>query len=199
MRLERPTHIQKTNRGSGWMSDFTEEIPSQIAAIINRLGDGRYSSTSIYPLPPDAAYDEDVYPTEWIQTTGIAPDRVTVEIKQRDPAGIHRLYTIGHPAAASETAETEIIYNGDNEYRVRSAEVLTATEAIALFQHYYDTNSVPAGWHLREQPEFSDAAVDEHLKAQEAEGGTTIAKGRAPVAKKTSSTAKRPRKSEAGG
>jgi hypothetical protein len=182
MRLDRPTHIQKTNRSSGWMSEFTEEIPDQIAAIINRLGDGRYSSTSIYPLPADAAYDEDVHPTEWIQTTGIAPDRLTVEIKQRDSAGVHRMYTVGHPHAAKENAETEIIYNGDNEYRVRPAEVLTAAEAIGLFQHYYDTHSVPTGWHLREQPEFSDTAVEQHLAAQAATGDESTAKGRAPVA-----------------
>ncbi|WP_109790271.1 hypothetical protein [Mycolicibacterium cosmeticum] len=74
---------------------------------------------------------------------------------------MHRLYTIGHPEAATETAETETIHNGDHEYRVGPAEVLTATEAIELFQHYYDTHTVPAGWHLREQPEFSDTADGE--------------------------------------
>ncbi|MEN4476137.1 hypothetical protein [Mycolicibacterium cosmeticum] len=166
------------------MSEFTEEIPGQLAAGINRLGDGEYTSYSIYPLPPDAGIYDDVYPTEWIQTTGIAPDRLTVEIKQRDAAGVHRLYTIGHPEAATETTETETIYNGDNEYHVRPAEVLTATEAIELFQHYYDTHSVPAGWHLREQPEFSDTAVEEHLKSQAAKGDETTARGRAPVADK---------------
>jgi hypothetical protein len=163
------------------MSDFTEEIPGQIAAIIKRLGDGRYTSTSIYPLPADAAYDEDVHPSEWIQTTGVAPDRLTVEIKQRDSTGVHRLYTIGHPEAAAETAETEIIYSGDNEYLVRPAEVLTAADAIELFQHYYDTHSVPAGWHLREQPEFADTSVEEHLKSQAAAGEEKTARGRAPV------------------
>ncbi|CDO09886.1 hypothetical protein [Mycolicibacterium cosmeticum] len=181
------------------MSEFTEEIPGQIAAIIKRLGDGRYTSTSIYPLPPDAAYDDDVHPTEWIQTTGIAPDRLTVEIKQRDAAGVHRLYTIGRPEAATETAETETIHNGDNEYRVRPAEVLTATEAIELFQHYYDTHTVPAGWHLREQPEFSDTAVEEHLKSQAAKGDETTARGRAPVADKGAKAPKaqqKPRTSE---
>jgi hypothetical protein len=59
------------------MSEFTEEIPGQIAAILNKLGDGRYTFISIYPLPPDAAYDETVYPDEWIQATGIAPSRLT--------------------------------------------------------------------------------------------------------------------------
>lgn len=198
MRLARPTHIQKTNRSSGWMSDFTEEIPGQIAAIINRLGDGRYTSMSIYPLPPDAAYDEDVHPTEWMQTTGIAPDRLTVEIKQHDSAGVHRLYTIGHPEAAAENADTEIIHNGDNEYRVRPAEVLTAAEAIGLFQHYYDTHGVPAGWHLRERPEFADTAVEEHVKAQAKTGDEASAKGRAPIGEKGSGAATRQTRSTPG-
>ncbi|MDX1875941.1 hypothetical protein SBI67_27810 [Mycolicibacterium sp. 120266] len=138
------------------MSDLPDEIPAQLAAGINRVGSRGYTLYSIYAVGPEVPYDEFPHPTEWIQTTGVAPDRLTVEIKQRDNTGVHRLYTIGHPEAATETAETETIHNGDNKYRVRPAEVLTATEAIALFQHYYDTHTVPAGWRLREQPEFAD-------------------------------------------
>ncbi|MHA7662684.1 hypothetical protein [Mycolicibacterium sp. HS_4_1] len=141
------------------MSEFPSEIPGQIAAIINRLGDGRYTHMSIYPLPVDAGIYDDVRPKEWIQATGVSPNRLTVEIKQRDAEGEHRLYTIGRPANVSVSAETESIQNGDNTYLVHLSEVLTATDAIALFQHYYDTHAVPEGWSLREQPEFSDSAV----------------------------------------
>jgi hypothetical protein len=190
------TFVLASNKAKMRMSEFPEEIPGQIAAGINRLGSRGYTLYTIYPIGPDVPYDEFPYPTEWIQTTGIAPDRLTVEIKKRDSAGVHRLYTIGRPEASAENAETEIIYNGDNEYRVRPAEVLTTTEAVELFQHYYDTHSVPAGWHLREQPEFSDTAVEGHSKSQAAEGGTTAAKGRAPIADKNTSAVKRPRKSE---
>lgn len=161
MKLNRPTHVQATNRSSGWMSDFTEEIPGQIAAIIKRLGDGRYTYMSIYPLPADAGIYDDVRPTEWMQTTGVAPDRLTVEIKQADATGVHRLYTIGRADSAEASAKTESIQNGDNTYLVRPTEVLTATDAIELFRHYYETHSVPAGWSLREQPEFSDTTVAE--------------------------------------
>lgn len=169
MKLDRPTHVQATNRSSGWMSDFPEEIPGQIAAIINRLGDGRYTYMSIYPLPADAGIYDDVHPTEWMQATGVAPDRLTVDIKQADDERVHRLYTIGRPGGASESAETEPIQNGDNTYLVRPYEVLTATDAIELFQHYYDTHSVLDGWSLREQPEFSDTTVADTL-ADEAAG-----------------------------
>ncbi|MFL0243131.1 hypothetical protein [Mycobacterium sp. SMC-17] len=143
------------------MSEFTEEIPVQIAAGINRLGDGEYTYYSIYPVGPEVPYDQFPYSDEWIQATGVAPDRLTVEIKQADANGVHHLYTIGRPGGAGESAETEPIQNGDNTYLVCPSEVLTATDAIELFQHYYDTHSVPAGWSLREQPEFSDTAVAE--------------------------------------
>ncbi|BDB43334.1 MULTISPECIES: hypothetical protein [Mycobacterium] len=158
MKLERPTHVRKSNRSSGWLSEFTEEIPGQIAAGINRLGDGEYTIYSIYPLPPDAAYDETIYPDEWVQTTGIAPDRLTVEIRRLDSDGFYRVYTIGHPTTETDSEATEPIRNGDNSYLVRPAEVLSATEAIDLFQHFYDHHGVPSGWELREQPEFTMAA-----------------------------------------
>jgi len=161
MRLEHATHILESNRAKMRMSEFTEEIPVQIAAGINRLGDGKYTYYSIYPVDPEVPYDEFPYSHEWIQATGIAPDRLTVEVKQRDAHGVHRLYTIGRPGGAGDSAETEPIENGDNTYLVRPSEVLTAVEAIALFQHYYDTHTVSEGWSLREQPEFSDTTVAE--------------------------------------
>ena len=183
MRLDRPTHVMATNRSSGWMSEFPEEIPGQIAAIINRLGDGRYTHMSIYPLPADVAYDETVHPTEWIQATGVSPDRLTVEIKEADSKSVHRLYTIGRSGGAGESAETEPIQNGDNTYMVRPSEVLTATDAIALFGHYYETHAVPAGWSLREQPEFSDTAVAEQQSNGAGTDSEKPSAGRAPVAK----------------
>ena len=172
------------------MTEFTEEVPGQITAGINRLGDGKYTYYSIFPLPPDAAYDETIHPTEWIQTTGIAPDRLTVEIKQADSKGVHRLYTIGRSGGAGESAETEPIQNGDNTYLVRPSEVLTATDAIELFQHYYETHAAPSGWTLREQPEFSDTVVANELAGGAAADEATPSAGRAPVAR---SEAKQPR------
>ena len=170
MRLEQATHILESNRAKARMSDFTEEIPGQIAAGINRLGDGKYTYYSIYPVGAEVPYDEFPYSHEWIQATGIAPDRLTVEIKQRDADGVHRLYTIGRPGDAGESAATEPIQNGDNTYLVRPSEVLTAADAIALFQHYYDNHSVPEGWNLREQPEFSDPAVADGLTDSASKG-----------------------------
>lgn len=163
MRLEQATHILESNRAKVRMSEFTEEIAVQIAAGINRLGDGEYTYYSIYPVAPDVPYDKLPYSHEWIQATGVAPDCLTVEIKQRDAHGEHRLYTIGRSDSAGESAATEPIQNGDNTYLVHPSEVLAATDAIALFQYYYETHTVLDGWRLREQPEFSDSAVADEL------------------------------------
>ena len=151
------TYVLTSNKAKMRMSEFPEEIPGQIAAGINRLGTRGYTFYSIYPIGSDVPYDEFPHPTEWIQTTGTAPDRLTVEIKQADTQSVHRLYTIGR-SAAGPTEASEPIQNGDNTYLVHPNEVLTATEAIELFQHYYDTHAVPTGWTLREQPEYSDTA-----------------------------------------
>jgi len=161
VKLEQATRILESNRARMRMSEFTEEIPSQIAAGVNRLGDGTYTYYSIYPVDRVVPYDEFPYSHEWMQATGVAPDRLTVEIKQADADGVHRLYTLGRPGGAGDSAQTEPIQNGDNTYLVLPAEVLTATDAIQIFQHYYETHSVPPGWSLREQPEFSDTTVAE--------------------------------------
>ena len=171
------------------MTEFTEEVPGQIAAGINRLGHGKYTYYTIFPLPADAEYDQTIHPTEWIQTTGTAPDRLTVEIKQADTQSVHRLYTIGRSAAGPSEA-SEPIQNGDNTYLVHPNEVLTATEAIELFQHYYDTHAVPTGWTLREQPEFSDTSVAEQQDSAAATGGANASAGRAPIATTDEANAK---------
>lgn len=183
MRLEKATHILASDGATMRMSIWTEEIPAQIAAGINSLGDGEDTFFSIYPVAPEVPYDEFPYPDEWIQATGVAPDRLTVEIKQADAKGVHRLYTIGRPGRAGELGETEPIQNGDNTYLVRPSEVLTASDAIALFRHYYETHAVLAGWSLREQPEFSDSAVANALADSATSVEATPSSARAGVAK----------------
>ncbi|MGV7990933.1 hypothetical protein PJP12_09135 [Mycobacterium kansasii] len=140
------------------MSDFTEEIAGQIAGGINRQGDGQHDFYCIYPLPAEAAYDEIPYPLEWMQTTGIAPERITVELRRLDADGFYRVFTLGHPSAADEAVLDEPIQSGDNTYWIRPSEVLTAPEAIGLFEHYYHHHAVPTEWHLRIQEEFTTAA-----------------------------------------
>ncbi|MHA7662685.1 hypothetical protein [Mycolicibacterium sp. HS_4_1] len=174
--------VLASNKAKMRMSEFPEEIPAQIAAGINRLGTRGYTYYSIHPIGPEVPYDEFPSPAEWIQTTGVAPDRLTVEIKQADAKGVHRLYTVGRPDGPGDSAETEPIQNGDNTYMVRPSEVLSAADAIELFQHYYETKAVPQGWSLREQPEFSDAAVAEQSYGAGADTERPSA-GRAPVAK----------------
>ncbi|MBN7386160.1 polymorphic toxin immunity protein [Mycobacterium phage prophi104-2] len=144
-----------------WMGAEPGKAHRQIEINVNSIGEDRDGVTdvafSIYKVPDGTEYDEFPYPREWIQTCGATTERLTVEVRRQESDGVWRMYTIGRPSAASESEQSETVYNGDNAYLVRPSEVLTAAEAIELFQHYYDHLDVAPGWHLREQPEFADA------------------------------------------
>ncbi|WP_100458852.1 hypothetical protein [Mycobacteroides abscessus] len=144
-----------TTRGTitMWMSEYPQEIPGQLAAGINNLGkDGGFDDTDlyfqIYPIPPDAKQGDVIRSEEYIQAGGKA-ERLTVEIRRVERDGRPHQYTIGRAEAADEAGATEFIRFGENEVRVRPSEVLTAAEAIELFQYYYDHNTVAPGWNLR--------------------------------------------------
>ena len=167
MTRRKPTHesVSGTTKGTfvGWMSEFPEEIPVYISNAIHGLGaengpgdiDTFYR---IYPIPEGATGPNQGDPKEWIQAAGTA-ERLTVEVKRREADGTYRQYTVGRPSAAGEPAESELILIGDkNELPVRPSEVLTAADAIGIFQHYYDHQTIPEGWHLRELPEYADTS-----------------------------------------
>lgn len=138
---------------SGWMSEYPPEIPSQIRRAIERLGStGRHDDIDIYcqiyPLPADAKQGDIIRSEEYIQAGGKA-ERLTVEIRRIEQDGRPHQYTIGRAEAVNEAGATEFIRFGENEVRVRPSEVLTAPEAIELFQYYYDHHKVAPGWNLR--------------------------------------------------
>jgi hypothetical protein len=150
------THQMHTNRSDMWLNESPEEACNQIAIFVGALGKGKYEHFSINRVPPETEYDEFPHPDEWIQSGG-GPQRLTVEVKKLDPDGVLRLYVVGHPTAAEEQEESEVIEFGGYEYRVLPAEVLNPNEAIHLFQYYYYHNSIPEGWHLRQRAEYSEA------------------------------------------
>ncbi|MGL4305889.1 MAG: hypothetical protein ACRCSF_07015 [Mycobacteriaceae bacterium] len=148
------THGMQTNLTAAWMSEFREEIDGCIAAGLNNLGvedeDG-YADVHyiMYRLLPGADQEHQDPGQEYIQAAG-HPHRMTVEIRREEPDG-YRQYVIGRPEAATETDTTETIDYADTPLNVRPSEVLTATEAIPIFLHYYDHHSIPTPWHLRER------------------------------------------------
>ncbi|SPX87819.1 Uncharacterised protein [Mycobacteroides abscessus] len=155
--MTRPTHESVTGTTAGtitsWMSEFREEIPHAIAYNINALGadggfDDVHTSYRIYRIPEGAKQGDQISPKEWIQTAGTA-ERLTVEIKRAEADGQYHHYVIGHPSTATSSGDTENIQFGEFQLPVQPSEVLTADEAIRLFQHYYDYNDVAPGWELR--------------------------------------------------
>ncbi|MGL6234054.1 MAG: hypothetical protein ACRC20_01785 [Segniliparus sp.] len=161
-----------------WLSDDPTKTAQQIRINLDALGsiDDEFGTQdlafSIYRVPVGTEYDEFPHTEEWIQAAGTAQS-LTVEVKKRDEDGVCRLYTIGRLNAAAEPSESETITVGRNTTKVRPAEVLTAQDAVDLFQHYHAHNTVPEEWHLRLQPEFSDDLVAAQLAQEQAETAAT--------------------------
>lgn len=152
-----PTHEQIIGTDVGtftsWMSDYPPEVKTQLSVGLTRLGQvGRHNDTyityEIYQIPPGTKQGDDITTDEYIQAGGKA-ERLTVEIRRIEQDGRPHQYTIGRAEAANEAGATEFIRFGENEVRVRPSEVLTAAEAIELFQYYYDHHKVAPGWNLR--------------------------------------------------
>lgn len=145
-----------------WVDNDAAKAARQIGINIDGLGkvDEEFGdkdlAVSLYKVPEGTEYDEFPYTHEWIQACGTA-ERLTVEVKRLEADGVRRMYTIGRPSAANESAQSETVYNGDTPYAVRPSEVLNAAEAIELFRYYYENSDVATRWNLREQPEFADA------------------------------------------
>lgn len=157
MATPKATHAMETgtSRGamSSWMSAYPQQIPTQLRISLSRLGSvGKFEDTYLYfqifPLPPGTKQGDIPSSEEYIQAGGKA-ERLTVEIRRVERDGRPHQYTIGRAEAADEAGATEFIRFGDNEVRVRPSEVLTAAEAIELFQYYYDHHKVAPGWNLR--------------------------------------------------
>jgi hypothetical protein len=175
----KPTHAMVNGSTeytfTGWMSEFPEENLPMLGSAINKLGKERKpgdvnTMVRVYPLPEGAKQGEEVHPKEWVQTAGTA-ERLTVEVKRREADGAYRQYVVGRPSAAGEPSASEPIRFGEHEVSVRPSEVLSAADAVGLFQHYYEHASIPEGWNLRELPEYADTS-EQHASSASASNGS---------------------------
>lgn len=175
MSRRKPTHEMVNGStqytSTGWMSEFSEEIPGSLESVIGRLGrENRPGDVNtmvrIYPIPEGTLQGDKIQPKEWVQAAGTA-ERLTVEVKLRETDGVYRQYVVGRPSAASESSASEPIRFGEHEVAVRPSEVLSAADAVGLFQHYYEHASIPQGWSLRELPEYADTS-EQHASSASA-------------------------------
>ncbi|QDZ16526.1 hypothetical protein [Humibacter ginsenosidimutans] len=88
------------------------------------------------------------YDVEYLQSAGTA-DRMTIEIRRLEADEKLHQYAIGRPEAADE-ALTEIVRYDAFELHVAPSEVFDADAAAEVYYHYFQTNTVPEGMHLRE-------------------------------------------------
>lgn len=153
----KPTHVMQigTDRGviSMEMSEYAQEIPAQINAGLNRLGastsfDDVNTFFTIGTIADATTGDRSIIGDEFIQAGG-SIDRLSVEISRVESDGKTHEYTVGRPPPSNAGVAPELIRFGDNQVLVHPSEVLTASDAVELFQHYYDHHAIAPGWHLR--------------------------------------------------
>lgn len=158
-RTHEMVRISTQHTFASWMSDFPEENRPMIDRVIRKLGfeqgpDDINTIVRIYPIPEGAKQEDTLDPSTWLQTAGTA-ERLTVEYKRLEADGSYRQYVLGRPTAESESETSEIIQFGDHQVSVLPSEVLTAKDAVAIFQFYYEHDTVPPNWHLRNLPQYT--------------------------------------------
>ncbi|QDZ16525.1 hypothetical protein [Humibacter ginsenosidimutans] len=88
------------------------------------------------------------YGQEYLQSAGTA-ERMTIEIRRLAADGNFHQYAVGRAEAADEEL-TELVRYGKYKLHVAPSEVFDADAAAEVYYHYFQTNTVPEGMHLRE-------------------------------------------------
>ena|ERR1712000_15966 len=134
-----------------WLNESSEEALSEIAHIVDSLGDGDHEFVSINRVPPETEYDEFPYMDQWMQAAG-EKQQLVVEVKRLEADGIHRLYVVGRAATVAESKQIGI---GTRQILAYPEEIMGFDQAMDLFTHYYKYDTIPDGWFLRLRDEYS--------------------------------------------
>jgi hypothetical protein len=114
-------------------------------------GERRYALL-LFRLPVGKALDQvdlDTFPVEYIQCAGAA-NGMTVEIRVMSDQGAHQ-YTVGRKTMDEEISQTAQIAWDEYILEVFSNEVFDAEGAAILFRNYYESDSIPEEYSLRDQ------------------------------------------------
>jgi hypothetical protein len=131
-------------------ADRNEKVLRRLPTLLGRPG---RSTLSLWVVPPGIDFltmtPADV-PGTFLQAAGTA-DAMTIEWRRIDDDGTERLYTLGHgderPAEPSVTIE---FFGGTRSTAVYPDEVFGAEEAGSIFLEYFQTQTVPSKYVLRE-------------------------------------------------
>ena len=117
---------------------------------------------SSIPLPPEVSFEEafsrldpdsnSFYSLElddgcYMQCGG-SPSACTVELRRADADGIHRSYVVGRDPSADTPVHVDMSQGGA---WVREGEVLTVADAVRLFECFFEPQTLPSNYTLRDR------------------------------------------------
>lgn len=162
------------------LSDQPARAEMQLNHLVSLIGE-RKLFMLVFELPGNYQTSDYVEPTDnYVQTTGTQAG-LTVEIMKNG-----KLFTLGHPGGTGPLVS--LARKDGTSVEVNQNEVLMPDEVGRLLVEYVQTSSIDtsgwalrdipladdnhtvlADWSLREQPEFSDAAIADE-RADDASG-----------------------------
>ena len=154
-------YVFTSNGSMTWdLSDRFRSFGEQIHRTLSQMG-SRHSTLLFWALPngdknlgESTAQPEDANINEYLQAAGTA-EQMTIEVQERDSDGRIRHYILGHGPV--EPGESEIVIaweGGAHHVTISASEAFGLEEAARIFQHYFETGTVPVDVSRRLLPDF---------------------------------------------
>lgn len=134
------TQVGSTDNGRSHMTAVLGG-PLGVLRALTRLNATTFYAYSIWHYPDGIDFYKVVYDEieEYLQTAGSA-ERMTVEVREKDPDGGYVQYVLATEPITGEPSET-IVWDGHST-QVHPEEVFTAEQAAPLFEEYFKTGRI---------------------------------------------------------
>lgn len=138
--------------GRTWMElkpTFDTEMDG-VSRLLSRMDGREHFSLVLWRLPNGRHFadtDPDKEAKEYIQAAG-SSEQMSLEVRRSSKEGADQL-VIGRPAKTPLPNPSTDLHWSDYTLRVHPHELFGAPEAVALFDSYFRTGSVPPGYTLR--------------------------------------------------
>ncbi len=152
-------YVFTSNGSMTWdLQNNFRPFDEQIRRTLSQLG-SRHSTLLFWALPEgdknlgdsDAEpQDQDVY----LQAAGTA-EQMTIEVQEKDSDGQIRHFILGHGPVQPGEPEIVIAWEGGAHHvTISASEAFGLDEAARIFQHYFDTGTVPEDVSRRLLPDY---------------------------------------------
>jgi hypothetical protein len=147
--------IMKTNGSvSSVLNDTFRPLPDQVRLCLGLLDNDDHFAWLVFAAPiddrtwragPQSVIDE--CGGSYLQAGGTA-EKMSVELRRREDDGEYRFFIVGRDHDLSEPLTETIDVQAAHEPR-HPSELFTADQAVPVFMHYVDHQTVPDGYTLR--------------------------------------------------